>query len=73
VRVAGERVELSALEFALLTRLAADPRRVFTKDELLRDVWGFQAPVLRFCPSGRENPVHRGFAAVWRLTNGPHH
>ena len=32
------------MEFSLLTTLASDPRRVFTKDELLRDVWGFQAP-----------------------------
>ena len=44
VRVAGTRVELSAMEFALLSALASDPRRVFTKDELLRDVWGFRAP-----------------------------
>jgi len=32
------------MEFSLLTTLASDPRRVFTKDELLRDVWGFRAP-----------------------------
>ena len=39
----GERpVELSAKEFALLHALAADPTRVYTKDELLRDVWGFK-------------------------------
>jgi DNA-binding response OmpR family regulator len=39
----GERaVELSAKEFALLHALAADPTRVFTKEELLRDVWGFK-------------------------------
>jgi hypothetical protein len=31
------------MEFALLSALASDPRRVFTKDELLRDVWGFRA------------------------------
>ena len=41
VRVGGERVALSAKEFSLLRALAADPTRVFTKDELLRDVWGF--------------------------------
>jgi DNA-binding response OmpR family regulator len=44
VRVAGTRVEVSAMEFALLGALANDPRRVFTKDELLRDVWGFRSP-----------------------------
>ena len=35
-------VELSAKEFALLHALAGDPTRVFTKEELLRDVWGFK-------------------------------
>jgi DNA-binding response OmpR family regulator len=36
----GERrLELSKIEFNLLCRLASDPSRVFTKDELLRAVW----------------------------------
>jgi DNA-binding response OmpR family regulator len=39
-RYAGTRIELARLEFALLCRLADDPLRVFTKHELLRDVWG---------------------------------
>ena len=43
VRVRGARVELSAKEFALLRRLAAEPTRVYTKSELLKDVWGFRA------------------------------
>ena len=38
---AGKEVVLSRLEFALLARLASDPERVFTKQELLREVWGF--------------------------------
>jgi DNA-binding response OmpR family regulator len=42
-RLSGRRVELSAKEFALLNALASDPTRVFTKEELLRDVWGFRA------------------------------
>ena len=37
------RVELSAKEFALLRTLATEPTRVFTKDELLRGVWGFRS------------------------------
>lgn len=41
VRLAGEPVYLSNKEFALLHALAAEPTRVFTKHELLRDVWGF--------------------------------
>jgi DNA-binding response OmpR family regulator len=43
VRVAGRRVELANKEFALLRALASEPTRVFTKQELLRDVWDFQA------------------------------
>ena len=41
VAVEGKPVHLSTMEFALLQRLAADPDRVFTKNELLRDVWGY--------------------------------
>ena len=36
----GELVELTAKEFALLRYLAAEPTRVFTKDELLSVLWG---------------------------------
>ena len=43
VRVAGERVQLSAKEYELLVALAEEPERVFEKEELLRDVWGFRS------------------------------
>ncbi len=43
VRVAGEAVQLANKEFSLLRMLASDPTRVFTKAELLRDVWGFRS------------------------------
>jgi DNA-binding response OmpR family regulator len=39
----GERVVLSQKEFSLLRTLASEPTRVFTKDELLRSIWGFRA------------------------------
>jgi DNA-binding response OmpR family regulator len=39
----GRRIELAQKEFALLRALAAEPTRVFTKEELLRDVWGFKS------------------------------
>jgi DNA-binding response OmpR family regulator len=42
VRLRGRRIDLSQKEFALLRALAADPTRVLTKEELLRDVWGFR-------------------------------
>jgi DNA-binding response OmpR family regulator len=38
----GAPVDLSQKEFALLRMLAAEPVRVFTKDELLRQIWGFR-------------------------------
>jgi DNA-binding response OmpR family regulator len=42
VRLGERKIDLSAKEFALLRVLAAEPTRVFTKEELLRDVWGFK-------------------------------
>lgn len=42
VLLAGRKIELSAKEFQLLCALASEPTRVFTKEELLRDVWGYQ-------------------------------
>src|SRR4051794_4523718 len=44
VRRDGEAIRLTSVEFSLLRHLAGDPERVFTKDELLRDVWGFRSP-----------------------------
>jgi DNA-binding response OmpR family regulator len=43
VRVQGRAVDLRPLEFELLTHLARDPERVFSKDELLRSIWGYRA------------------------------
>jgi DNA-binding response OmpR family regulator len=42
VTLRGTRIELSQKEYELLLQLATDPERVFTKEELLRDVWGFR-------------------------------
>ena len=41
VGIAGERVVLTAKEYELLRCLASEPTRVFTREELLRDVWGY--------------------------------
>lgn len=43
VRVKDRAITLSNKEFSLLRALAADPTRVFSKEELLRDVWGFRS------------------------------
>lgn len=47
VWLAGEPIVLSKKEFGLLRALAADPTRVFTREELLRSVWGFRV----ICPT----------------------
>jgi DNA-binding response OmpR family regulator len=41
VRVGGQPVELTAKEYELLRTLASEPTRVFTREELLRGVWGY--------------------------------
>jgi DNA-binding response OmpR family regulator len=41
-RVEGRRLQLSQKEYELLLMLAREPDRVFTKVELLRDVWGYR-------------------------------
>ena len=42
VRRDGELISLTPLEFDLLTQLARKPWQVFTRDVLLRDVWGYR-------------------------------
>src|SRR5690349_7004657 len=43
VAVGDRPVALANKEFELLRALARDPQRVFTKEELLHDIWGYQA------------------------------
>lgn len=56
----GRPVVVSQKEFALLRTLAADPTRVFTKDELLRNVWGFRS---KGC-TRKKPPLD--FRQIWR-------
>jgi DNA-binding response OmpR family regulator len=42
VRKAGEEVALTAREFDLLWFLAANPRKVFSRDQLMASVWGYE-------------------------------
>lgn len=41
VKVAGEPLDLTYLEYALLAFLATHPGRTYSRDALLRRVWGF--------------------------------
>lgn len=43
VTVCGTPVVLAAKEYELLVKLAGEPARVFTKEQLLREVWGFRS------------------------------
>jgi DNA-binding response OmpR family regulator len=42
VLLAGEPLGLTQREFTLLCHLAVEPARVFTKDELLQELWGMR-------------------------------
>jgi DNA-binding response OmpR family regulator len=40
VEIRGAEVRLTPHEFEVIAMLATDPNRVFTKQELLREIWG---------------------------------
>lgn len=42
VTLEGKSIDLRPREFDLLAHLAANPGRVYTRDQLLQDVWGFE-------------------------------
>ncbi|MEO1062885.1 MAG: response regulator transcription factor [Actinomycetota bacterium] len=46
VRLAGEVVDLTPKEFAVLAALAADPGRAFSRRQIIEDAFGFDADVL---------------------------
>jgi DNA-binding response OmpR family regulator len=43
VTIRGGALRLPAKEYELLAKLATQPGRVFTKEELLREVWGYRS------------------------------
>ncbi|MGI9110722.1 MAG: response regulator transcription factor [Gaiellaceae bacterium] len=43
VRKKGEELKLTAKEFDLLWFLASNPRKVFSRDQLMSRVWGYEA------------------------------
>jgi two-component system response regulator MtrA len=46
-------VELAAMEYELLCKLACEPARVFTREGLMRDVWGYTRAPTRTLDSQR--------------------
>jgi DNA-binding response OmpR family regulator len=61
----GVDLVLSAKEFALLAKLASDPDRVFTREQLLRDVWGFRTYVPTRTLESHASRIRRKLAAAW--------
>ena len=45
VRIAGAPVQLRPLEYKLLQLLVSDPGRVFSREELLEQVWGMRGDI----------------------------
>jgi len=53
VRVDGELVHLTTKEFDLLAHMASSPGRIFTRDQLLARIWGYD-----YMGDGRTVDVH---------------
>jgi DNA-binding response OmpR family regulator len=45
VSVGGDEVALTATEFSLLEHLMRSPGRVFPREQLLAEVWGYSAAI----------------------------
>ena len=79
----GEQISLSTKEFGLLRALAVEPTRVFTREELLRGVWGFRVIIATRTVDSHAHRLRRKLGAhgdrfvinVWgvgyRLVDGP--
>lgn len=68
VEVRGARVRLAQKEYALLLKLAAEPTRVFTKHELLRDVWDYRAEARTRTLDSHASRLRRKLRAVDPVT-----
>ena len=60
----GREVALATKEYALLVKLASDPERVFTREQLLRDVWGYRTYVPTRTLESHASRVRRKLAAA---------
>lgn len=66
VSVGDHDAELRGLEYALLCALAAEPTRVFTRDELMNQIWGYSNARTRTLDSHASRLRHK-------LANDTHH
>nr|MBA2357866.1 winged helix-turn-helix transcriptional regulator [Actinomycetota bacterium] len=63
-KVRGLRLPLSGREYELLLALAGAPTRVFSKEELLRDVWGYRSGCRTRTVDSHASRLRRKLAAV---------
>jgi len=70
VEAAGQDISLTAKEFDLLVTLASAPDRVFTREALLNQVWGYS-----YLGDGRTVDVHVGTLRkkLEAANDGPHY
>jgi DNA-binding response OmpR family regulator len=64
VTVAGAAITLAGKEFELLCKLASDPTRVFPKEQLLREVWGFRSSARTRTVDSHASRLRRKLAAA---------
>ena len=72
VAVGDRAVQVRGLEYALLCALAAEPTRVFTRNELMNEIWGYTGARTRTLDSHASrlriklaNDTHRLVINVW--------
>ena len=70
VEVSGQKVTLTAKEFDLLVTLSSAPERVFTRESLLNQVWGYT-----YLGDGRTVDVHIGTLRkkIEAIAGAPHY
>src|SRR5213594_487940 len=70
VEVNGQKVTLTAKEFDMLVVLSSAPERVFTRESLLNQVWGYT-----YVGDGRTVDVHIGTLRkkIEAITGAPHY
>jgi DNA-binding response OmpR family regulator len=78
VTVGDRTVELRGLVYALLCALATEPTRVFTRNEVMNEVWGYTGARTRTLDSHASrlriklaNDTHRLFINVWGVGYRP--
>ena len=64
VAVGETPVVLAGKEFELLSKLASDPTRVFPKEQLLREVWGFRSSARTRTVDSHASRLRRKLAAA---------